>query len=98
MRGEVGALKVVRERAQQRGSVGPARPRQGTGRERYSLKAQARRSCRSNGGAVRRDCEGSERGKEIALGRRARAPGTIAIVMTRRATPLVEVPKTVELW
>ena len=61
------------------------------------MKAQARRSCRSDEGAVRRDCEGSERGKEIALGRRARAPGMIAIVMTRRATLLVEVPKTVKL-
>ena len=61
------------------------------------MKIQARRSCQSDAGAVRRDCEGSEHGKEIELGRRARAPGMIAIVMTRRATPLVEVPKTVKL-
>ena len=31
------------------------------------MKAQARRIFRSDEGAVRRDCEGSERGKEIAL-------------------------------
>ena len=61
------------------------------------MKAQATRSCRSDEGAVRRDCKGSERGKEIALRRRARVPGMIAIVMTRRATAIVEVPKTVEL-
>ena len=61
------------------------------------MKAQARRSCRSNEGAARRDCKGSKRRKEIALGRRARAPGIIAIVMTRRATPIVEMPKTAEL-
>ena len=61
------------------------------------MKVQTTRSCRSDEDAVRRDCEGSERGNEIALGRRARAPGMIAIVMTRRATPIVEVPKTVEL-
>ena len=45
------------------------------------MKAQARRSCRSDEGAVRRDCEGSERGRGIALGRQAIVPGMIVIVM-----------------
>ena len=49
-----------------RGRRGSGKERSGSGRgaggERQGFKAQARMSCRSDEGAVKRECEGSERG------------------------------------